>query len=241
MSAQLPLAFRWQVPSQSFSNYIAKSNQTVYQTLLQVLDKKEELSMYLWGESGTGKSHLLQAACQYASARNQIPVYLPFSQLQHISPDALDGLETVDLVCLDDIQQITSSSPAMLLEWEQALFGLFNRLHENQVPLLITANTQVQSLGLNLEDLVSRLSWGYSFKLEPLPENCKRIILQKYATSLGLSLPDKVADYLLSHHPENLKQLIIYLDKLNYASLAKKRRLSIPFIREVLNDRFSGE
>ncbi|WP_286019037.1 DnaA ATPase domain-containing protein, partial [Candidatus Venteria ishoeyi] len=91
MSAQLPLAFRWQVPSQSFSNYIAKSNQTVYQTLLQVLDKKEELSMYLWGESGTGKSHLLQAACQYASARNQIPVYLPFSQLQHISPDALDG------------------------------------------------------------------------------------------------------------------------------------------------------
>jgi len=233
MPVQLPLTFNWQVPSYSFSNYEAEPNQLAYQALQQLLHGEHGQCLYLWGGSSTGKTHLLQAACQFISQQNATPVYLPFSELREYSPEVLDGLDELDLVCIDDIHLI-----AGLDHWERALFTLFNRLREMNTPLVISAVAAPKALGLQLPDLVSRLAWDSVFMLEALPDESKMRVIQKYSAELGMELSESVAVYLLKHCPTNLKVLISWIERLDYASLASKRRLTVPFVREVLNGRF---
>lgn len=232
MPVQLPLAFNWQVPSYSFSNYEAEPNQLAYQTLQQLLYGEHGQCLYLWGASSTGKTHLLQAACKSIAQQNATPVYLPFTELREFSPDVLEGLDALDLVCLDDIHLI-----AGLEHWERALFTLFNRLREAHTPLLVSAVAAPKALGLQLPDLASRLAWDGVFMLEALPDESKLKVLQNYSAELGMDLSEAVAVYLLKHCPTNLKTLINWIERLDYVSLANKRRLTVPFVRQVLNGR----
>ncbi len=236
MPAQLPLLFNWQVPTYSFSNfYETEQNQCAYQSLLQLLQGDGGQCLYLWGEVDTGKSHLLQAACKFVAQNNATPVYLPFVELLEYSPEVLEGVNERDLVCIDDIHLI-----AGLELWERAVFTLFNQLREVQVPLVISSLVSPKALGLKLPDLASRLAWEGVFMLDTLPDESKLRVLQRYSADLGMELPESVGEYLLKHCSENLKALMSWLEKLDYASLANKRRLTVPFVREVLNARASS-
>ncbi len=232
MPIQLPLIFNWQVPTYSFSNYEAEPNQLAYQALLQLLHGEHGQCLYLWGSGSTGKTHLLQAACKCVAQHNATPVYLPFSELREFSPDVLEGLDQLDLVCIDDIHLI-----AGLENWEWALFSLFNHLRESHTPLVISAVAAPKALGLQLPDLVSRLAWDSVFMLEALPDESKLKVMKNYSAELGMDLSEAVAMYLLKHCPTNLKTLINWIERIDYASLASKRRLTVPFVREVLNGR----
>ncbi|MEM7016908.1 MAG: DnaA regulatory inactivator Hda [Pseudomonadota bacterium] len=231
MPVQLPLNVHLSKPTHSFANYVPGRNSTVYHALQQVIARHgESNSIYIMGPVGSGKTHLLQAACEQITRQKATPVYLPLKSLREFSPNALmDGLETLDLVCLDDIQSI-----AGLLEWEQALFRVFNQLHELNIPLIISGSTTPNALGLELQDLTSRLSWGGVFALEPADEETSLQVLQQHAAGMGLELSDTVARYLLKKRATDLKTLLAWLEQLDYASLAAKRRLTMPFVRNVL-------
>jgi len=228
MSTQLPLGINLQF-SQSFANYNATFNHTALLVLRQVIARQSENSLYLWGEASTGKTHLLQAACQEIAYFDQTPAYIPLSELKPEGTAVLEGLDNLDLVCLDDLQTVVGSS-----EWQQALFDLFNRLKDNNIPLLMTGNAAPTELGLDLLDLESRLSWGGVFKLHGLDNKEKIKALQQHAKQLGFELSEKVARYLLKHFAYDLDALIHQLRSLDYASLAAHRKITLPFVRQWL-------
>lgn len=225
---QIPLNISFQTVA-SFNNYIPGPNQTIYWRIQQTLQSGEKSSLFMWGISGTGKTHLLHAACQFISQTGGIAMYLPLKNLQLEDPAFLEQLEAVDLICLDDLQVI-----AGLSTWEYSVLRLFNQSKDAQIPLFITADVAPLDLGLVLPDLSSRLNWGGVFQLNRLTDEEKILALQKHAQGLGVELPYKVANYLLSHCSRDMQTLIDWLQRLDYLSLAERRKLTLPFVRELL-------
>lgn len=191
-----------------------------------------ETSAYIWGDSGSGKSHLLQACCHHAVTAGLTAQYLPLGELfdaglDYAPQEVLEGLAHIDMVCLDDFERITGQGA-----WEQAVFSLFNQMRKQENCLLIAANGPAGGLGVVLPDLVSRLGWGPVFRLATPDDQAKQAILQFRAMRLGLELPDDVVRYLLNRFDRSLGSLVTVLTELDKTSLQQQRRLTIPFIKD---------
>lgn len=213
----------------TFDNFYPGNNVEILSVLKKVVYGQGEKSIYLQGGKSLGCSHLLQAACHFAYSQQIRSVYLPFSQLLNFTPELLHGLESVDLICLDDLQLIAGQ-----LQWEESVFHLFNRVYDIGGRLIIGAKDLPKAIGFNLPDLISRLSWGVVYKLQPLTDQEKIAALIMRAYRRGMYLSNEVANYILTHSPRQMDTLFAALDVLDQASLAAQRRLTIPFIKEVL-------
>jgi DnaA family protein len=185
--------------------------------------------LYLWGETGSGKSHLLQAACQQAQAQGEQPAYLPFKSEHGLQPAMLEGLEAFSLVCLDDLQQLAGEPT-----WERAIFNLFNQLRDRGARLVIACDRPPGQLPLQLPDLASRLTWGPCYHLFPLNDDERLELLIISAESRGMTMSVDTARFLLQRTPRDIHFLTILIDRLDQASLAAQRKLTIPFVRETL-------
>ena len=115
-----------------FASFLSAGNETLVALLGELADGAEGPGCWLWGAAATGKTHLLQAACDRAGDRS---VYLPLSELSAMSPEVLEGLASRELVCLDDIDAV-AGDPA----WDAALFDLFNQIHDAQGHLVVAAS-----------------------------------------------------------------------------------------------------
>jgi len=225
---QLPLSIR-PADDATFANYLAAANTAALAQAQYLAEGTLDL-LYLWGKSGSGRSHLLQAACLYAQQSGQQALYLPLTELLQYSTDMLDGLEQCDLLALDDLQTINTHS-----DWQEALFHLFNRLRDSGGRLLIAADSPPRELPLSLADLRSRLCLALIFKLEPLSDKEKLSALGARATQRGLRLSDDALRFILSRGERSMGALFELLDTLDRASLQAQRKLTIPFIKQVLN------
>ncbi len=224
MNKQLPLSF--QAPEFArFDNFIITGNQ---QLLHALIDEHESL-IFLWGEHGCGKSHLLQAVTQSYQADEKAAFYLPLAQLQELTPDMLDGLEMMDLVCLDDVHAVSGYS-----QWEEALFHFFNRIRDKGGRLILAADNSAVNCAIKLPDLRSRLSWGLTYQVQALDDQAKVDALKLRASQRGMQMSNEVAAYIMKHTTRSLPELIILLDKLDYASLAEQRKLTIPFVKNII-------
>jgi DnaA family protein len=213
----------------TFTNFHAAKNAEIVAELQKTVNGHGEKVVYLCGTRGQGCSHLLQAACHYAHHQQMTSVYLPLAQLVSLSPEILNGLELLDLVCIDDLHVIASHA-----EWEEAIFHLYNRLYDSGKKIILAANDLPKAINISLPDLVSRLSWGFVFQLHPLDDREKLSILTMRANKRGISLSEEVGKYILTHCPRHMGTLFAALDALDKASLAAQRRLTIPFVKEVL-------
>lgn len=227
LSPQLPLGLS--KDEATFANYYAGKNAQILEDLKFAASGHGERIIYLYGAHGLGCSHLLQAACQYAHQQRMQSVYLPLAELHQLSPELLSGLESFALVCIDDLQHI-----AGMKEWEEALFHLFNHIRDAGGRMIFAANDVPQALGLTLPDLVSRLSWGIVYELQPLSDQEKLSVFSMRANKRGMHLPDEVGKYILTHYSRHMGALFAALDMLDIASLAAQRRLTIPFVKRVL-------
>lgn len=214
----------------TFANFYNGNNQAVVKYLQDSMQFKNQSMLYIWGQEGTGRSHLLQACCHLAQKLQLTASYLPLRDYKEWQPSILEGLEQCDVICLDDIEQLAGHA-----KWEEACFNLYNRIQAAGKQLIISASLQPQFLGLQLADLVSRLAWGLVLRMQPLSDEEKLIALQLRAKNRGLLLTDEVARFLLLRCPRNMQVLFTTLEKLDRASLAAQRRLTIPFIKEVLD------
>lgn len=202
----------------------------VIDALQHFIDHNSEQSLLLWGQTGAGLSHLLQASCHYAQAKNLSVQYLPLKDLAGFAPESLlDGLEQFDLVCLDNLELVLGQA-----HWEHALFNLYNRIKDAGKRILFSAHQGPQELAVDLADLKSRLSWGLVFQLSPMTDEEKQKALQLRAKLRGLDLSEDVAQFILHRAPRNMQELFYCLDKLDDASLAEQRKLTIPFVKQVL-------
>jgi DnaA family protein len=150
-------------------------------------------------------------------------------ELVEYSPGVLESMEQLPLVALDNIQAIAGKA-----DWEEALFHLFNRIRDRQGHLLIAANNSPKNLGINLPDLVSRLTWGMVYQVEPLEDDDKVQALLLRAKRRGLNMGDDVARFILTRGPRDMQGLFDLLDTLDQASLSAQRKLTIPFIKAEL-------
>lgn len=231
--SQLPLGFVLN-ERLDFDLYVATGNEAVCRHL-QTQAAAASGQVYLWGARGSGRSHLLQAACQLAGQHRHRVAYLPLAQLAEHGPALLEGLDTFEFVALDDVHTIAGQR-----DWEQALFVLYNRIRDAGRALLIAADSSPRGLTLDLPDLISRLSAGDIFHLQSLADDGKREALVRRAASRGIELPDEVAVYLLRRTVRDMTGLMAWLDHLDQAQLAAQRRLSIPFVKRLLQDSLQG-
>lgn len=209
-----------------FESFHEHGNEILVATLLNLSLGKAGQGCWLFGAPATGKTHLLQAVCDKAGDRS---VYLPLAMLGAMGPGVLDGLADRDLVCIDDIERIAGDRA-----WEIALFNLFNELHENGGQLVIAGTAAPREVGFGLPDIESRMSRLPVFQLQPLDEEQRAAALQLRAGHRGLELPDETAGYLLKRSRRDMASLYELLDKLDLEALRAKRRLTVPFVREVL-------
>ncbi|MGD8932249.1 MAG: DnaA regulatory inactivator Hda [Chromatiales bacterium] len=224
MSVQLPLGITLR-PRVDFSSYIPGRNAEAVARLRQAQDP----FIYLWGGPGCGKSHLLQAVCRQQSKLEDRCTYVPLLKIAELQPVMLEGLEDLDLVCLDDLEQL-----AGMEGWELALFNLFNQLRERHARLLVTAHLPPARLPIRLPDLASRLTWGPCYHLSMLDDDGRLELLIRHARQRGLELSSDTAGYLLQRIPRDIHHLVGVIEQLDAASLAAQRRLTTPFVRKVL-------
>lgn len=184
---------------------------------------------WLWGPVGAGRSHLLQASCHAAVAQGQRAIYLTSELVRHHRDGVLEGLEHCAVVALDDLGELAGERPV-----ELALFDLCNRVAERGGLLLMAADAAPLSYGWTLPDLASRLAAAAVFRLRPLSDDDKLHALQRRAGMRGLELPERTARYILGHCDRNPAALFALLDSLDEASLAAQRKLTVPFVSQLL-------
>ena len=172
---------------------------------------------------------MLYGGCVHPQELGLTSQLLGLDDFRQYSPRLFDGLEQLDLVCLDNIQAIAGDS-----HWQVALFDLYNRMVEQGKRLLIVADEAPQQLGISLPDLVSRLQACTIFQLRLLSDDDKQKLLQQKARLRGIDLPDEVARYLLNRQQREIRALVAILDKLDKASIVHQRKLTIPFVKDVL-------
>ncbi len=218
----------------TFENFYAPNashNAQVVASLRQQLDGNGEPIIYLWGAPGCGLTHLLQASCHYGQNLGLAIQYLPLRDLVGYAPGELFvGLEDLDLVCLDCLASIAGRA-----DWELAIFNLFNLLRDNGKKLLVAAEQGPRELDLGLADLRSRLQWGLTYQVQSLSDEEKQAALQMRAKARGLELGEEVAQFIVQRLPRDTNQLFLQLSRLDHASLAEQRKLTIPFVKRVLN------
>ncbi len=224
---QLPLEVQLRDDA-TLDNFLAvPAVQPLIAALAQQMTPAGEAMIFLYGPPGAGKSHLLQASCHAAGAG---ALYLPLAELRHYTADeVLQGMEALDLVCLDDVHAVLGDA-----SWELALFNLYNRAREQNCRLLVAGNAAPRALTVDLPDLRSRLSWGIVYQLAQADDEVKAAILQFRASRRGLLLSAEVASYIVNRAPRAMEQLLVLLDTLDKTSLAEQRALSIPFVKRTL-------
>ncbi|MDZ7770708.1 MAG: hypothetical protein U5K38_17395 [Woeseiaceae bacterium] len=157
-------------------------------------------------------------------------MYLPLGQLASAGPGILDGVAARSFVCIDDIDHSAGRS-----DWELALFDLCNQLADAGGTLLAAARMAPRECAIALPDLQSRLTRLPVFRVQALPEPERVRALQLRARHRGLDLPDETARYLLGRSRRDMASLYRLLDELDAAALKAQRRLTIPFVREVMS------
>ena len=231
---QLPLAIRLRERA-VFGHFVAGSNGPLLEQLHAVAAAAASGVFWLAGEEGVGKSHLLQATCAEALERQVEAVYLSLQQLKQFGPEALQGWPRARIVALDDIAAVLGDRG-----WEQALFGLYREVEERHAALLIAARPPPLLLPFSLPDLASRLAAAQLLIVHRLDDSAQRQALRLRAQARGMELPEETALYLQRRFRRELPALYELLDAIDEAALRAQRRLTVPFIREVLAQRMPG-
>lgn len=226
MAVQLTLRVELNSHTQ-FDNYFAGDNEPIKQYLHEAVCGQHERQIYLTGAVGTGRTHLLQACCHLAFEQGKQAVYLPLAEA--LAPELLEDIENMDVICIDDIDHVAGQQ-----QWEHALFHCLNRLQLTNSLLVVTSALPPQQIDWLLPDLASRFAQQTVLTLHALSDEEKLSALLLRAKERGLSLPVEVGHYLLRHYRRDCNALFAALEKLANKSLELQRRLTIPFVKEIL-------
>ena len=211
----------------SVDNFFPAGNEEVFAAFNGWLNGDTDKSvLFLHGVAGSGRSHLLQAACCFVSEKERPSIYVPAGE-PDISGEFISQLDPESTVCIDDLDQVVGDE-----HWEEAVLEVHERLLSSNGRLLLAALQPPRALGLTLPDLATRLAAGGVYRIRPLTERELPRAMQLRARRRGLELPDEVVEYLLRRVPRNSEAIFDLLDRVDEAAFAKKRRLTVPFIRE---------
>ena len=225
---QLPLGVRLREPA-SFETFQPGSNLELLRHLEALADGRGGIA-WVWGPQGSGRTHLLQAVCARAAGATR-SACLSMPELRSAGGAALLGWTGFGALCLDDLDAVVGDAA-----FERALFSLFLDAQERAAVLVVSAAAAPAAMRWSLADLGSRFGGGAVFQIRPLDDEDQVAALRARAGARGLELADDAARYLQRHMPRDMASLCGALDSLDAASLAAQRRITVPFIREVLGE-----
>lgn len=201
----------------TLENFVAGDNRELLETLRALAaGQARERFVYLWGESGSGKSHLLEAVASAARAHG-------ISAICSHAPEPCSGYR---LVALDDADRLGEDA-------QIDLFNLYNRLREENGCLVASGALPPAQLAVR-PDLATRLGWGLVFRVHGLSDEEKTAALAAHAAQRGFTLPPEVSGYLLRHWRRDLPALMAVLEALDRYSMERRRAVSVPLLRELL-------
>ncbi len=213
----------------SFNSFCDQGNEALLREVLSLLNgERVKRVIYLWGEQGSGKTHLLNACCHYVKQRNQHHLYLPMGQGLSRFP-SLERLKDGLFMCIDDAQNLAGNPIA-----QESVFSFYEQLTNHAGALIVSATLPPAALDLELKDLESRLTSGGVFNLHKLSDSAKVEALKLRAHKRGFELEDKVLDFIMTHYDRNTSALFALLERIDRASLAEHRKVTIPFIKTLL-------
>lgn len=224
---QIPLGVR--LPDRAlFASFLPARNSEALEHARRLAQAQEGGLTWLCGPRGSGKTHLLQAICAAAAERMRAG-YVPLAQIASLGVGVLEGLRQLECLCLDDVDCVAGEAA-----WERAIFALLRELEECGGRLILAAQAPPALVSWALADLGSRCAAGTVLQLRLLDEEERHAALQLRAHLRGLELPDETWQWLQRRFPRDMRTLYELLDTLDEAALAAQRRLTVPFIREVL-------
>lgn len=232
MGEQIPFSLSTQEHA-TFENFFAAAGHPVLSLLQSLGGEDAPRLIYLWGAAGGGKSHLLSASCSRLEQQGVRTLYLPMKVLSQQpgkrALTLLEGLSIYSVVVLDDLDAVVGTP-----HWEETLFHLLNQTGDQQQQLVISGQMPVAELDIQLPDLRSRLGEAVSGQLQPLSAEEKWKVLQQRAEVRGMKISDEVAHFLMQRTARDFHALFALLERLDRETLAAQRKITIPFVKELL-------
>jgi DnaA family protein len=221
---QIPLAIGVEAPC-TFDTFQPGANAPVIAHLQSL--GAQSAPVYLWGGSGSGKTHLMQALVHRFAQQG---MHAGWFSAADAAPWPHD--EAWALIVIDDVDAL---DPAQ----QHAAFAVFVEATARGLPVVGAGRLPPVDLPLR-EDLRTRLGWGHVFAVQPLGEAEVRATLRRVADQRGIFLSDEVMDYLLTRFARDLKHLVAQLDRLDAFSLATKRTITVPLLKQMLAEEGAG-
>lgn len=219
-SQQIPLRLKLKTDA-NFANYHFSSDNLSLTGLQQQLPN----FCYLWGATGSGKSHLLKACSKHWQQKNLM--------LSATTVNSFDSLKILPpklkLLLLDDIDQLSRHN-----ESEIKLFNLFNHCQSNAIKLIVSATISPQDQSWKLPDLRSRLNSGQTHQVKPLKGKPALQLLQKKLQQNAIPFEPNIITYINNHYSDHYPQLNQLLNKIEITTLSEKRKLTIPLIKSLI-------
>lgn len=224
----LPLSF---APGRGFADFWvhAKNAELVHQ--LQRIPHAEPTSLFFSGRPSSGKTHLLEALCRETHEQGFRAGYIDLTEVKEMSTAVLDDLESLDLLCLDNMHTLNNSA---YYHFQLAVFRLFNDYRAAGKSIIIASAFTVDELTDILPDLTSRFKWGLAYQLAGFAQNGTQEFLLWATRKRGMVMSAAAAEYILRYYRRDEAALINLLDRLEKMSLIEQRKLTIPFIRKVM-------
>ena len=229
VARQLPLRLPLSA-GRRFENFEAmRDNAELVAAVRRVARGPESERILIVGDAGCGKTHLLEAAVATASAAGDAVAYAPMRVLRGEEVDSVRGLARGGLVCIDDIDAAAGDP-----RWEEALLALLEEATAHRPRMIVSAAATPSRIPFALADLRSRLSAATLYRLRELDDAGRAQALRRHARARGIDIPDEVVGYVLSRYRRDMPSLVALLDRLDYHSMVHQRRLTVPFVRELI-------
>lgn len=229
----------------SFDHYLGVSNKPLIEGLKSYLVEREETLIFLVGPESVGKTHLLSSSIHYFEEEylsKKTCAYFSLAELLaqtfsvDFSQELLEYFEVFDFVALDDIDiWLSALDKKQKFEAERFLFNLFNYFKMNGKQLMIASKCPPARLDIDLKDLQSRLSSGLLLTVSALNDDEKDELIRSLAKLKGFLMDDDVSAFILKRSGRDIATLIQIIEDLDKATLIEKRKLSVPFVKKILN------
>jgi DnaA family protein len=229
MSNPRQLALQIQINERaSLDNFfISKNNNKAIQILKDLLKRSNNGAQIFIDDLGSnGKSYLLQAICNDFSNSNNSTIYIPMQKAINLEPSILEGINDLNLICLDDIDLISNQR-----DWELALFNLINECYEKDCFLLLSGSIDKLEV---IPDLISRIKKMEILRLKAIDDDELLRATQSISKNLNIEISDKNMNYLINNSRRDIKTVFRTLSQLEKESLERKKSIGLNLIKEVI-------
>ena len=207
--------------------FISKNNNKAIQILKNILERSSNGAQIFIDDLGSnGKSYLLQAICNDFSNSNNSTIYIPMQKAINLEPSILEGINDLNLICLDDIDLINNQR-----DWELALFNLINECYEKDCFLLLSGSIDKLEV---IPDLISRIKKMEILRLKAIDDDELFRATQAISKNLNIEISDKNMNYLINNSRRDIKTVFRTLSQLEKESLERKKSIGLNLIKEVI-------